>query len=190
MSCAFVVCDVGAHDLPIVYCSDIFERMTGYSRHEILGQNCRFLQSPTGKVQSGVPRKYCDDDTVLFLKKRIQQRKEAQAVIINYRKGGHGFQNLLTMIPITWDTDEIKYFVGFQTDLVEKPSSIISKNPGKFPFDETPISLLTCPKMERTQPTINETTYPGTCGQNPTAVDMRLWEALATRSAGMTSPPS
>ena len=109
--------------------------MTGYSRHEILGQNCRFLQSPTGKVQSGVPRKYCDDDTVLFIKRRVEQRKEAQAVIINYRKGGHGFQNLLTMIPITWDdTDEVRYFVGFQTDLVEKPNSIISKNPGAYLF--------------------------------------------------------
>ena len=133
MSCAFVVCDVTQFDLPIVYCSDIFERLTGYTKHEILGRNCRFLQAPDGKVQSGVKRKYVDDQAVLHLKNMINQRQEAQISLINYRKGGQPFMNLLTMIPITYDSDEMKYFVGFQVDLVEQPTSITNKNPGK-PF--------------------------------------------------------
>lgn len=132
MSCAFVVCDVSQHDIPIVYCSDIFERLTGYSKHEILGRNCRFLQAPDGKVQPGIKRKYVDDQAVLHLKSMISQRQEAQISLINYRKGGQPFMNLLTMIPITWDSDEIRYFVGFQVDLVEQPTSITNKNPGKF----------------------------------------------------------
>lgn len=132
MSCAFVVCDVTQHDLPIVYCSDIFERLTGYTKHEILGRNCRFLQAPDGKIQAGVKRKYVDDQSVLRIKNMINQRQEAQISLINYRKGGQPFMNLLTMIPITWDSDEIKYFVGFQVDLVEQPTSITNKNPGKF----------------------------------------------------------
>lgn len=131
MSCAFVVCDVTQHDLPIVYCSDIFERLTGYTKHEILGRNCRFLQAPDGKIQAGVKRKYVDDQSVLRIKNMINQRQEAQISLINYRKGGQPFMNLLTMIPITWDSDEIKYFVGFQVDLVEQPTSITNKNPGK-----------------------------------------------------------
>ncbi|MCJ1263814.1 blue light receptor [Lobaria immixta] len=129
MSCAFVVCDVTQHDLPIVYCSDIFERLTGYTKHEILGRNCRFLQAPDGKIQAGVKRKYVDDQSVLRIKNMINQRQEAQISLINYRKGGQPFMNLLTMIPITWDSDEIKYFVGFQVDLVEQPTSITNKNP-------------------------------------------------------------
>lgn len=132
MSCAFVVCDVTQHDLPIVYCSDIFERLTGYTKHEILGRNCRFLQAPDGKIQAGVKRKYVDDQSVLRIKNMINQRQEAQISLINYRKGGQPFMNLLTMIPITWDSDEIKYFVGFQVDLVEQPTSITNKNPGKL----------------------------------------------------------
>lgn len=131
MSCAFVVCDVSQHDIPIVYCSDIFERLTGYSKHEILGRNCRFLQAPDGKVQPGIKRKYVDDQAVLHLKNMISQRQEAQISLINYRKGGQPFMNLLTMIPITWDSDEIRYFVGFQVDLVEQPTSITNKNPGE-----------------------------------------------------------
>lgn len=131
LSCAFVVCDANEHDFPIVYCSENFERLTGYTKYEILGRNCRFLQAPDGKVQSGLKRAYTDDDAVLYLKNTITQRKEAQISIINYRKGGQPFMNLLTTIPIPYDTEEIKFFVGFQVDLVEQPNSITDKNPGK-----------------------------------------------------------
>jgi PAS domain S-box-containing protein len=130
MSCAFVVCDVTLPDCPIVYVSEIFERLTGYSKHEILMQNCRFLQSPDGKVQAGVKRKFVDDETIYALKKHIKKRKEVQRSLINYRKGGQSFTNLLTMIPITWDTDEIRYYVGFQVDLVDKPNSVGGKSAG------------------------------------------------------------
>ncbi|KAI9771471.1 MAG: blue light receptor [Geoglossum simile] len=129
MSCAFVVSDVTKHDMPILYCSEVFERLTGYTKHEILGRNCRFLQAPDGKVQGGVPRKYVDDDTVYYLKTKIEAYEEAQTSLINYRKGGQPFMNLLTMIPISWDTNEIKFVVGFQVDLVEQPSSVSNKNP-------------------------------------------------------------
>ncbi|RMZ82166.1 hypothetical protein DV738_g1863, partial [Chaetothyriales sp. CBS 135597] len=129
LSCAFVVCDIEKHDLPIVYCSEMFERLTGYSRFEILGRNCRFLQAPDGKVQSGTKRKYVDDRSVLYLKAQIQKRAEAQLSLINYRKGGQPFMNLLTMIPIPWDTETPRFFVGFQVDLVEQPGSLSGKNP-------------------------------------------------------------
>ena len=132
MSCAFVVCDVTQHDVPIVYCSDVFERLTGYTKHEILGRNCRFLQAPDGKIQAGVHRKYVDDQSIWQIKTMITARQEMQTSVINYRKGGQPFMNLLTMIPITWDSDEFKYYVGFQVDLVEQPTSITNKNPGKF----------------------------------------------------------
>lgn len=130
LSCAFVVCDLNQHDLPIVYCSDVFERLTGYTKHEILGRNCRFLQAPDGKVQAGIKRKYVDDSSVLLLKNRINKRAEVQVSLINYRKGGQPFMNLLTMIPIKWDTEEYRYYVGFQVDLVEQPNSVTSRNPG------------------------------------------------------------
>ncbi|KAF1808513.1 hypothetical protein P152DRAFT_405405 [Eremomyces bilateralis CBS 781.70] len=129
LSCAFVVCDATADDHPIVYCSENFERLTGYTKHMILGRNCRFLQSPEGRVEAGVKRKYVDDDAVLYLKNMLSMRREAQISLINYRRGGQPFMNLLTMIPISWETPEIKFFVGFQVDLVETPNSLTSKNP-------------------------------------------------------------
>ena len=131
LSCAFVVCDITLPDMPIVYCSDVFERLTAYSNQEIVGRNCRFLQAPDGKVQAGVRRKYVDDNSVLSLKHKISRREEIQLSLINYRKGGQPFMNLLTMIPVAWDTMEYKYYVGFQVDLVEQPNSVAGKNPGR-----------------------------------------------------------
>lgn len=126
MSCAFVVCDVTLNDCPIIYVSDNFQNLTGYSRHEIMGQNCRFLQSPNGSVEAGSKREFVDDGAVYNLKKMIHEGREVQQSLINYRKGGKPFLNLLTMIPIPWDTDEIRYFIGFQIDLVECPDAIAS----------------------------------------------------------------
>lgn len=133
LSCAFVVCDTEMDDCPIVYCSENFERLTGYTRHMILGRNCRFLQSPDGKVEAGIKRNYCDDDSVLYLKNTISATTEAQISLINYRRGGQPFMNLLTMIPISWEPGgKVKFFVGFQVDLVEQPGAMTNKNPGKL----------------------------------------------------------
>ena len=55
------------------------------------------------------------------MKKNIVSGKECQVSVVNYRKGGAPFTNLVTVIPITWDTDEVAYYVGFQV------SALVSK---------------------------------------------------------------
>ncbi|KAH9904582.1 PAS domain-containing protein [Xylariomycetidae sp. FL2044] len=126
MSCAFVVCDVTMNDCPIIYVSENFQNLTGYSQHDTVGQNCRFLQAPDGKVESGSKREFVDNHAVYTLKKSVTEGQEVQQSLINYRKGGKPFLNLLTMIPIPWDTEEIRYIIGFQIDLVECPDAIAS----------------------------------------------------------------
>jgi PAS domain S-box-containing protein len=130
LSCAFVVCDVMMNDCPIIYVSDNFQNLTGYSRHEIVGQNCRFLQAPDGNVEAGSKREFVDDGAVYSLKKMVHEGREVQQSLINYRKGGKPFLNLLTMIPIPWDTEDIRYFIGFQIDLVECPDAISGQELG------------------------------------------------------------
>jgi PAS domain-containing protein len=103
-------------DTPIVYCSEPFEVLTGYKSDEILGNNRRFLQSPDGIVERGVRRRHTDDRTVFELKTRISAKEETQTTILNYKKGGESFDNILTTIPIRWDTDDVRFIVGFQVD--------------------------------------------------------------------------
>ncbi|KAI9738165.1 MAG: blue light receptor [Cirrosporium novae-zelandiae] len=192
MSCAFVVCDITGHDMPIVYCSDNFERLTGYTKHEILGRNCRFLQSPDGKVQSGVKRKYVDDKAVYYLKTKITQNSEVQVSLINYRKGGQPFMNLLTMIPIPWENpNEIKYFVGFQVDLVEQPNSVTNKNPdGTYSINyqrdpampryvlPTPETRLPALEVGQTIGRDEVSTVLSTIGSGESELSKRIWDKV------------
>ncbi|KAJ5555494.1 hypothetical protein N7461_003964 [Penicillium sp. DV-2018c] len=129
LSCAFVMCDILAEDQPIIYVSEAFERLTGYIKDEIVGRNCRFLQAPDGRIKSGAKRTFVDEQTVHRMRSTIDARNEIQASIINYRKGGQPFMNLVTMIPIKWDSDVYRYYVGFQVDLVEKPDAVTRRNP-------------------------------------------------------------
>ncbi|KAL6233515.1 hypothetical protein BDW75DRAFT_187565 [Aspergillus navahoensis] len=133
-SCAFVLCDLTMEDNPIVYVSNAFERLTGYMKKEIVGRNCRFLQSPDGKVEKGEPRKFVDSYTASRLRDAVDQCSEIQVSIINYRKGGQPFLNLVTMIPVRWNTKD--YYVGFQVDLVERPEAVTGRNPdGTYMID-------------------------------------------------------
>jgi hypothetical protein len=53
------------------------------------------------------------------LRHRIAKGEEGQVKIVNYRKDGRPFLNILTVIPITFkdmDGSERKYIVGFQVD--------------------------------------------------------------------------
>ncbi|KAI9477966.1 MAG: hypothetical protein EXX96DRAFT_569108 [Benjaminiella poitrasii] len=122
LSCSFVVVDAKQYDFPLVYTSPMFERLTGYASHEVIGHNCRVLQAPDGRVAIGSRRKYTDNTAVYHIKTHMIQGKESQCSIINYRKTGQPFVNLLTVIPITTfeSSDEIDYFVGLQVDLVEQ----------------------------------------------------------------------
>ncbi|KAI8977947.1 putative blue-light photoreceptor PCMADA2 [Pilobolus umbonatus] len=124
LSCSFVVVDARQYDFPLIYVSPMFERLTGYTPSEVMGKNCRFLQAPDGHVAIGSKRKYTDNTVVYHIKTHMVQGKESQSSIINYRKTGQPFVNLLTVIPISWDSDEIDYFIGLQVDLVEQPNSI------------------------------------------------------------------
>ncbi|MCJ1391655.1 blue light receptor [Xylographa bjoerkii] len=120
-SCALLLCDATKVDMPIVYCSEPFERLTGYTSREILGLNCRFLQSPDGNVQAGVRRTHVSDETVFDLKTRLLALEEVQTSLINYKKGGRSFTNFLTTIPVQWKTAEQKtYIVGFLADVSDQ----------------------------------------------------------------------
>ncbi|KAG2421682.1 hypothetical protein HFD88_005658 [Aspergillus terreus] len=129
LSCAFVLCDITKEDHPIVYVSEAFERLTGYTEDEILGKNCRFLQGPDGVVHQGMQRTFVDQQTAFRLRSTIEERTEIQASLINYRKGGQPFMNLITMIPVRWNSADYRFYVGFQVDLVEKPDAVTRRNP-------------------------------------------------------------
>lgn len=114
---SFVVMDTWQFDMPIIYVSDNFLHLTGYTHQDTIAQNCRFLQSPDGRVQPNVPRDHISSLEAYQLKQGLFRYAEFRQTIGNFRKNGEPFINLLTIIPISWDTDGTRFFFGFQLDV-------------------------------------------------------------------------
>ena len=103
-----LIVDAQAPDMPIVYCNAAFEKITGYPKEEVLGQNCRFLQ--------GRDR---DQPELDKLRKAIHHGQECRVELRNYRKDGSFFWNELYIAPVRNNQGEVSHFVGVQTDITE-----------------------------------------------------------------------
>nr|AML79140.1 putative LOV domain-containing protein [Centella asiatica] len=102
---SFVLTDPHVHDMPIVYASDAFVKLTGYDRKEILGLNCRFLSGHN-----------TDSSTLFQIKESIQTEQPCTVCILNYRKDNSSFWNYLHISPVRNASGKITYFVGVQID--------------------------------------------------------------------------
>jgi PAS domain S-box-containing protein len=99
-----------------VYASEGFCELTGYTTSEIMGRNCRFLQAPGGDVRPKSKRKHVDRETIRKMRNAVEKDDEIQIEVVNFKKSGENFVNLLTMIPIRWNGDDHRYSVGFLVD--------------------------------------------------------------------------
>ncbi|KAL8215265.1 hypothetical protein R6Q57_004714 [Mikania cordata] len=101
----FVITDPRLPDNPIIFASDSFLELTEYSREEILGRNCRFLQGPE-----------TDPSTVRKIREAIDNQTEVTVQLINYTKSGKKFWNLFHLQPMRDQKGEVQYFIGVQLD--------------------------------------------------------------------------
>lgn len=101
----FVITDPRLPDNPIIFASDSFLELTEYSREEILGRNCRFLQGPE-----------TDPATVKKIRQAIDNQTEVTVQLINYTKSGKKFWNLFHLQPMRDQKGEVQYFIGVQLD--------------------------------------------------------------------------
>uniref|UniRef100_A0A126X2W0 non-specific serine/threonine protein kinase n=1 Tax=Neckera douglasii TaxID=140378 RepID=A0A126X2W0_9BRYO len=102
----FVVSDAMHPDFPILYASAGFFTMTGYSPKEVVGRNCRFLQGP-GTDPSDVKR----------IRQALDEGKSFCGRLLNYKKDGSAFWNLLTITPIKDDDGKVLKFIGMQVEV-------------------------------------------------------------------------
>ncbi|XP_020575979.1 phototropin-2-like isoform X2 [Phalaenopsis equestris] len=101
----FVITDPRLPDNPIIFASDSFLELTEYSREEILGRNCRFLQGPE-----------TDQAIVSKIRDAIRDQRELTVQLINYTKSGKKFWNLFHLQPMRDQKGELQYFIGVQLD--------------------------------------------------------------------------
>jgi PAS domain S-box-containing protein len=96
-------------DNPIVYANDAFYTFTKYTRDEVIGRNCRFLQGPE-----------TDRETVRLIREAIARREPIGVDILNYRKDGSAYWNALYLSPVSNEKDELLYFFASQFDATER----------------------------------------------------------------------
>jgi PAS domain S-box-containing protein len=104
-----VVTDPTLHDNPIVFCNEAFQKLTGYARDEILGQNCRFLQGPDS-----------DPKAVARIREAIASESSIDVDLLNYRKDGTRFWNALYLSPVHGDDGTLKFFFASQLDVTAR----------------------------------------------------------------------
>ncbi|CAK5268929.1 unnamed protein product [Mycena citricolor] len=102
----FVLTNPRLPDHPIVLVSDGFMAITGYSKAQIIGRNCRFLQGP-GTAPASVQR----------IRNGLNNGTGCSELLLNYRRNGEPFYCLLCIIPVRDIQGSIIYFIGGQTNV-------------------------------------------------------------------------
>nr|GLL20182.1 putative LOV domain-containing protein [Ipomoea trifida]GMC58347.1 putative LOV domain-containing protein [Ipomoea batatas] len=110
--CGFVVADVLEPDRPVIYVNSVFEMVTGYRAEEVLGRNCRFLQSRGPFAKRRHP--LVDSTVVAEIRRCLEQGLEFQGELLNFRKDGTPLMNRLRLTPIYGDDDTITHIIGIQ----------------------------------------------------------------------------
>ncbi|OWF51387.1 Potassium voltage-gated channel subfamily H member 8 [Mizuhopecten yessoensis] len=110
----FVLGNAQATGCPIVYCSDGFCELTGYSRAHVMGKSCscKFLRGPKTKESE---KEKIDE--------ALENIEEIKTEILLYRKGGLTFWCLLDIIPIKNEKSQIVLFLVSYKDISRDRSS-------------------------------------------------------------------
>ena len=95
-------------DDELTYVNKTFEKLTGYTKDEAIGKNCRFLQGDD-----------TDQEGISIIKKALEDKTDCQVELRNYKKDGQMFYNLISISPIPDDNNNITHFVGAQQDITQ-----------------------------------------------------------------------
>lgn len=99
-------------DLPgprILYVNQAFERMTGYTALEAIGQTPRILQGPETSAE-----------TRAQIRRALQNWQPITVELLNYRKDGRKFWSELAIVPIADATGYYTHWVAVQRDVTER----------------------------------------------------------------------
>jgi PAS domain S-box-containing protein len=126
----FVITDPSLQDNPIVYASDDFLTLTGYSREEVLGRNCRFLQgNETSRSK------------IAQIRKALENGDDCSVTLINYAADGTAFWNNLFIAALRDAENNIVNFIGVIVK-VAGPEPGDAEHGVKLPGENSPTSAM------------------------------------------------
>ena len=89
-----------------MYVNKQFEKLTGYSRSDVLGRNCKFLQCPESeKAQLNI------------LTEALRMERPAKVVLSNVTRDQRPFKNLIVIKPVFDEKRVYSYVMAIQMDV-------------------------------------------------------------------------
>jgi len=111
-----VVSDMCLPGNPMVFVNHEFCTITGYSKEEATGLNCRFLQGPKTEPAA-----------VGAIQDTMRRGVDCFVRITNYRKNGECFENLLSLRPVHDSNGVYRFCIGVQFDATVSPQNRMAR---------------------------------------------------------------
>ncbi len=102
-----LIADANDPHLRLIHVNRAFETITGYSRTEVIGKNCRYLQG-SDRLQPEIAR----------MREAITELKPIAVTLRNYRKDGRLFWNSIRLLPFP-APGKRTYLVGLIRDVTD-----------------------------------------------------------------------
>lgn len=126
---------------PLIYVNNCYEKTTGYSKRELLGENCNFLQisndaSPTTSAEaeaavslstsSSFESAYASSEEscsielelkMSDLSRCLSEAKASKLELTSFRKNGTSYRNQISMKPVFSEKGEYLYVISIAFDL-------------------------------------------------------------------------
>ncbi|GFD67382.1 hypothetical protein KUL106_06450 [Alteromonas sp. KUL106] len=105
---SIIISDIKRIGQPVIYVNNAFEALTGFTRDEIIGKNCRVLQTNE-----------TDSEALNNIRHAIATREPIETTLINAKKDGTPFFNRLNLTPVKIN-GEVTHYIGFQQDVTQQ----------------------------------------------------------------------
>ncbi|MEM9542937.1 MAG: response regulator [Cyanobacteria bacterium P01_E01_bin.42] len=104
-----VIAEARVENYPIIFVNNGFERITGYSREEVLGEDFCFMWRDEGK-----------NPNFQKLQHALATRESCQALFYTDRKDKTQFWNELSLSPVHGARGDVTHFIGIQSDVSDR----------------------------------------------------------------------
>ncbi|BAY88343.1 MULTISPECIES: PAS domain S-box protein [unclassified Tolypothrix] len=131
-----IIADASIPNGPIIYVNSAFERMTGYSATEVIGQNFNLFHNNENQAQ------------LQQLIAAMQAGEDCTVILRNYRQDGELLWTKLNISPVYDVAGTLTHYIGIQTDITERKQAetalLLSQQRLQYLLASSPAVIYSC----------------------------------------------